>query len=206
MSGSQTSVSNMALSHLGVGTQIGNAITETTAEAKACREFFEPALISTLKDYKWPWARKQANLALVEEDPDNGWDFSYRYPADCIDVRSVESSFDLTPGVIFQKPSPYDLGFDDSGLLIFSGIEDAMIDYTPKIDNYNIFPESFKIALSFRLATYIAARLTKGDPFKLGMKAMQMYQIEIARAAASSFNETKPSESPSPDMIAIRNT
>jgi len=196
----------MALSHLGVGVQLGNAVTETSTEAKACREFFEPALISTLKDYKWPWAKKFTELALVEEEPGNGFNYSYRYPSDCIDVRAVEASFDLTPGVIFQKPSPYDLGFDSSGLLIYSDIDDASIMYTPKITNFDVYPENFKIALSYRLASYIAPRLTKGDPFKLGNKAFQMYQIEIARASASSFNETKPAENPDSDMISIRNT
>lgn len=205
MSSTSTSVCNMALSHLGSGLSVADITTDNTPESKACRQFLEDALNSTLRDFKWPWAKKYADLGLVEEDPTNGWGFSYRYPADCLDVRGVESSFDLTPGVVIQKPSPYELGFDSEGLLIFSDIEDAMIFYTPKITNYGIFPSNFILALSFRLAAYIAPRVTKGDPFKLGMKSLQMYQMEIGKASANSFNETKPAATADPEMISVRN-
>lgn len=202
----KTTVCNMALSHLAVGVQIGNVITENTAEAKACREFFDIALRSTLKDFKWPWAKKYAALGLVEENPDSGWGFSYRYPSDCIDVRSVESTYDITPGVIQRKPAPFDFSFDSGGKLILSNTRNAYCEYTPLIENYNVFPDNFLLALSFRLAAYIAPRVTKGDPFKLGNRAMQMYMIEGGKATASSFNEPNPAPQPDAEMISIRNS
>jgi len=53
---SKTEISNMALSHLGVGYEIQNIETEQSQEATACRRYYDIALQTTLTDYPWPFA------------------------------------------------------------------------------------------------------------------------------------------------------
>src|SRR3972149_4434558 len=49
-------------------------------------------------------------------------------------------------------------------------------------------------AFSYLLASLMAPKLTGGDPFKLGVRALQLYQYEIFRAKAAAGNESQPEE------------
>lgn len=60
------------------------------------------------------------------------------------------------------------------------------------------------MAFSFRLAAYIAPRLTSGDPFKMSERAMQLYIIELTNAQATALNEQQDEQSPESEFIRSR--
>ena len=196
-----TDICNMAISHLGISKDIANVTTEQSAEAKACRRFLDIARETVLKDYNWPFATKMATLNLVEEDPNDEWAYSYRYPSDCLYARRILSGFrddtDLTR-------IPYKITQDSTGILIYCDTENAILEYTLNTKNVDLFSSDFKFALSYRLAHYIAPRITAGDPFGLGDKALQKYVLEIQRASANAFNEDKSSLPLTTDSISAR--
>lgn len=198
---SVTEICNLALSHIGISKEISNVDTEQSQEAKACRRFYDIARQAVLKDFNWPFATKFAVLNLIEEDPNDEWDFSYRYPVDCLYARRILSGFrDDTEATRVA----YKVGQDSQGILFFTDKETAELEYTLDAEEVERFPSDFKIALSYRLAHYIAARLTAGDPFGLGDKAMQKYMIEIGKASANAFNEDKSSLPLTTESIAAR--
>lgn len=196
-----TDICNLAISHLGISKDIANVTTEQSAEAKACRRFLDIARETVLKDYNWPFATKMATLNLVEEDPNDEWAYSYRYPSDCLYARRILSGFrddtDLTR-------IPYKITQDSTGILIYCDTENAILEYTLNTENVDLFSSDFKVALSYRLAHYIAPRITAGDPFGLGDKALQKYVLEIQRASANAFNEDKSSLPLTTDSISAR--
>jgi hypothetical protein len=196
-----TDICNLAISHLGISKDIANVTTEQSAEAKACRRFLDIARETVLKDYNWPFATKMATLNLVEEDPNDEWAYSYRYPSDCLYARRILSGFrddtDLTR-------IAYKITQDDQGILIYCDVENAILEYTLNTENVDLFSSDFKVALSYRLAHYIAPRITAGDPFSLGDKALQKYVLEIQRASANAFNEDKSSLPLTTDSISAR--
>lgn len=198
---SQTDICNLALSHIGISKEIANVTTERTAEASACRRFYDIVRESVLKDYSWPFATKIAALNLVEEDPNDEWAFSYRYPSDCLYARRILSGqrddTELTRVA-------YKITQDSQGILIFTDAENAELEYTLNVNDEDIYSSDFKLAFSYRLAHYIAPRLTAGDPFNLGDKAMRKYMIEIGRASANAFNEDKSSLPLTTESIAAR--
>lgn len=198
---SQTDICNLALSHIGISKEIANVTTERTAEANACRRFYDIVRESVLKDYSWPFATKIAALNLVEEDPNDEWAYSYRYPSDCLYARRILSGqrddTELTRVA-------YKITQDSQGILIFTDAENAELEYTLNVNDEDIYSSDFKLAFSYRLAHYIAPRLTAGDPFNLGDKAMQKYMIEIGRASANAFNEDKSSLPLTTESIAAR--
>lgn len=196
-----TDICNLALRHLGISKEIANVTTEQSAEAKACRRFYDDTRKSVLADYSWPFATRIAALNLVETDPNEEWNYSYRYPTGCLFIRRVLSG---TRQDTELTAIPYKITQDDQGLLIYTDRESAEIEYTVDEDNEDIFPSDFKIALSYRIAHYIAPSLTAGDPFKLGVAAMQKYEIEISKAAANAFNENKINEPRDTPSIAAR--
>ena len=69
----ETQISNIAISHLGIGLEIQNLETENSAEAKACRRFYETSRDAVLGDFEWPFATKIIELNLVEEGPNTEW-------------------------------------------------------------------------------------------------------------------------------------
>jgi hypothetical protein len=202
MASSPTDICNLALSHLGISSELGNMETERSAEAAACRRFFETARDATLRDFPWPFASKSAVLGLVEEEPNDEWGYSYRYPSDCVAIRRMLGGL--------RNPTratrvPYVIGQDATGLLIYTDTENAEMEYTARTSNTYLFPSDFVMAFSFRLSAYMAPRVTGGDPYKLAERSLRMYEYEIEKARARALGEGQVDIEPDSEFISARN-
>jgi hypothetical protein len=198
---SSTEICNMALSHLGVGKEINNLTTESSEEAGACRRFYDMAQDRVLRAANWPFATKIIALNLIEEDPNDEWEYSYRYPNDCIFFRKILSG---TRNETRQSRVPYRVAYDSTGRIIFTDTENAEAEYTLRVTDPDKYPPDFTMAFSLLLAHLIAPRLTAGDPFKMGERAFKLYQMEIDTAKANSFNEEQPEQEPSSELERAR--
>lgn len=204
MAASDTEICNLAISHLGIAKEIANLETDPSAEAAACRRFYETARDQTLRDFIWPFATKFVALGLVATNPpeiDQEWTYSYRLPSDCLKFRRIISG--IKPDTR-QSRIPYQLAQDTQGLLVYSNQPNAEAEYTKRETDVSRFPADFVQALSLRLAAYAAPRLTGGDPFKLAGRALQLYEWEITRARASAANEQQEPEEPDSEFIRAR--
>lgn len=198
---SVVNVYNMALGHLGAAATVSST-TEKSAESNACNTFYLDALKATLRDYKPSEAKGFLTLSLIEEDPVDEWAFSYDYPNTIAIILRVLSGLRNDSR---DSRVPYEVGSDENGrALLYCDIESAEIEaiFVPK--SIAILPSDFIIALSFRLAAYIAPIVTKGDPFKLGARALQLYAVEIRNAAVNSRNQNQPDKEPDSDHIRSR--
>lgn len=198
---SSTVIANMAISHLGSGKEIATLATENSEEARACRRYYEIALKETLSAIPWSFAVRIMDLSLVEEDPNSEWAFSYRYPSDALKLTKILSGIRNDTR---QSRVPYRVISDDSGSLILTDEEDAQIEYVKFEDNVDRYPADFVMAFSFKLAFYVAPRVTNGDPFKMGARAGQMYDMEIKKAIARMINEQQAEELPQSEFIRTR--
>ncbi len=214
MSITAESICNMALGHLKIGKEISVLDTDKSAEAAACRLFYETVRGMTMEEFKWPFAKTQVALALVEESPfpvsdgdddttDVGeWAFSYRYPANCANFIRILSGYrndtrdTRVPFVIMQ---------DSDGKLILTDMENAYGEFTIDEGVEDRFTYGFAMALSLKLAVYIAPRLTGGDPFKLSDRCMKLYEIELSNTTANALNEEQREEDPESELIRARN-
>lgn len=191
----------MALSHIGISKPVANIETEQSQEAAACRTFYDIARDKVLRDINWPFTTKMDSLALVEEDPNDEWVYSYRYPSDCLDIRKIQSGI---RNEINTQRIPYRVASDDQGLLIFTDREDAILEYTARIEDVNLFPADFMLALSYKIAAYIAPRLTGGDATQWVEQINALYRIEIQNAAANAQNEEQPDVYPDSEFVQAR--
>lgn len=198
---SKTEICNLALSHLGVSKEIANLDTERSAEASACRRFYETARDAALRDFPWPFATVMQPLGLIEEDPNTEWAFSYQYPVNCMKIRRILSG---SRNDDRQSRVPYKIARGSSGAVIFTDAEDAEIEYTFKETDAGRYQPDFIMALSLRLAAYIAPRITAGDPTKLGDRALSLYRFELSKAEATSVNEEQDDELPESEFIRGR--
>lgn len=198
---SKTEISNQAISHLGVGKEIADLDSESSAEASACRRFYDICRKTVLRDFHWPFATRIQTLGLIASNPTTEWNYSYRYPSDCLNVVRILSGVrqDTTDSLV-----PYKILNDDSGQIIYTDEEDAEIEYIRNVTNPAHFTPDFINAMSYRLAVYIAPRVTRGDPFKLGQAALQMYQMEISKAKATALNEEQSDKKLESEFIRTR--
>lgn len=202
MADSDTEICNMALGHLGIDADIAALTTDRTPEARACRKFFSTTRRQTLRDYNWPFAKKFADLALVEEEPNDAeWGYSYRLPSDCLMARRVLNG-NRNPSR--DNETKFIEGADSSGSLIYTDQEDAVLEYTYLNSTATQYPDDFVMAMSLRLAAVIAPQLTGGDPFKLGVLCLQKYKLEMSMAVANAGNSQRPEEPPMAESIRAR--
>ena len=198
---SKTEIANLALSHLAVDKEIANLETESSKEASSARRFYDTARDMILRDFSWPFATKIAALSLIEEEPNTEWAFSYRYPTDCLYLRRILSGVRNDSR---DTRAPYREAQDDAGIIIFTDEDDAQAEYTVKTDNPQIYPPDFTLAFSYLLASLMAPRVTAGDPYKLGQRALAMYQAMKAKAENTARNEEQAEEEPDSEFIRAR--
>lgn len=199
---SETSISNMALRHLGSTKPIADLDTDQSAEANACRVFFPICLEESQRDFAYPFTTRIEPLALVEEDPNDEWAYSYRYPSDCMMFKRILSG---TRNDTRQSKVPYKLIQDDQGTLILTDKENAECEFSKLNDSVQGHPRDYIMALSFLLASYIAPSVTKsGDAAKLGELAAARYEQKRARAEANALMEQQDEEPPQAEHIRAR--
>lgn len=197
----KTGICNMALSHLGISYEIANVETERSKEAQACRRFYISALEEAQRDFPNPSLIVIETLALVEEQPNDEWAYSYRYPADCSKAIRIPSGFRNDSN---DTRTPYRIISDSSGMLILTDKENAMLEYAKKSTDPTKWHSDFVMAFSFLLAFYIAPRVTAGDPFKMGERAYRAFLISKAKSDVNAVGEEQPEQSPDADSIRAR--
>lgn len=206
MPSSVAAICNQALSALALDADI-QVITENSAEARACNLFYEDVRDQVLRDFPWPFARKVAVLALVTGTP-NEWGYQYRYPSDALAIRRILPYGDDTATLgQLEFPStriPYSIAQDATGRLLWTFMEDAWVEYTVQITDVTMFPDDFAAAVALLLASFIAPRVTGGDPNKLGDRALAKYQWRISSAKANALNEQAPDLPTDSDFITSR--
>lgn len=200
MASSSTEICNMAIAHLGIGKQIAT-LTERSQEANVCSIFYETAKDITLRDFDWPFTTKNVDLGLVETDPTTEWSFSYRYPSDAVKIRRILSGIRNDNN---DTEVPHKIYADDSGKLLYCDIEDAVLEYTARIDVVEQYPLDFVMALSYRLASLIAPTIVGVKNISLVGNMLELYNLHVGMARQNSAGEEKQDRTPESEFIRAR--
>ncbi|MCK5617513.1 hypothetical protein KAR91_87425 [Candidatus Pacearchaeota archaeon] len=196
-----TVICNLALGHLGISKEIANVETEKSASAAACRRYLQPSKDETLRDFNWPFATEYVELGLVETSPNSDWAYSYRQPSNCVRIRKILSGIRNDTR---QSRVPFEKASDDTGILIFTDEVDACLKYTKNVTDNSLYDQDYIMMLALLLASYIAPRVTSGDPFKMGERAFRLYIDSKTKAEATSLNEQQDEEPPEAESIRAR--
>ena len=194
-------LANMAIGHVG-SSQLIDLLTEKTTEAQQCNLYFDQAVETTLEDFNWPLATKYGALALVTDNSavttPYDWVYGYRYPTDCIHVRRIVTAL----GRIDPNPPPWHPGIDDQGRLIWTDVEDAIIEYTKRVIDVNLFSPLFVDVVAWRLAAYIAPALSKTPTMRA--TCLAIYEAMMGKATVQAGNEQQQSEEPQSEFMRAR--
>lgn len=200
MSLSKTQIANISLSNLGNGKDINNFDTDTSAEARAVRTYWDMAVDVALKSWNWPFATAFTELGLVEENPNCEWAYSYRYPSDCINARRILSGLarDNSTSLV-----PYMISSDNQGALILTNMTNANLEYTTRLRPYTMWTHDFVLAFSAQLAFLMAPRLTSRESGQ--QQALSaMFASYVSQARANAYNESQSQQPPEAESIRAR--
>lgn len=190
---SSTEMCNMATSHLGISTNIGDLDTSTGPNAAACRRFFEVALNRFQRDFPYAFSTQRVVMGLVQNDPVDEWQYEYRYPANCQYAGRIVTGFTNDDR---QTIIPFNIHRDGTGRVIWTNQVDACLEFQTIETDSSRYQPDFVLAFSFHLAALIAPRVTAGDPFKLGPDAAAKYDKAVRQGQAASLNEQQEEEPP----------
>lgn len=197
-----TQVVNLSLRHLGSSNEVSDYLTERSQEARAARAFFEIARDEALRDCKLPISRRRVKLAVVSEDPEGLYMYAYRIPSDCLDVRGLVLPQPVSSYLVGGGSLPaYEISSDDSGGLIYSNIAELQIYYTHRITNMDQLPSDFRMALSYKLAFYMAPSISGGDPFKRGQTCAAAYDVWVGKCMKNAYNEEPGQNAPPSELV-----
>lgn len=207
----QEGICNLALGHLKISVQIANLTTDQSAAAVACRTFYNTVKQQTLEDFKWPFSTTQGALALLEDAPFpvnvNGgseWSYAYEYPSDAVNFIRIlsgirnESRLDRVPFRIFNN------NVNPNTKMILTDMECAIGEWSTNIVTEDTFTAAYVMALSLKLAMFIAPMVTGGDPFKLGDRAAKLYSQELIKAQGNALNEEQAEVEPDSEFVLAR--
>jgi len=203
MQKSKTAICNLALTHLNQGIEINDLEQDETAAARAFRRVYDTALGATLQAFEWPFASKQAGLALVTDDVAGGeWAYAYAYPVDCLHFRRIlglskahsiphdgSGGGGRVPYKFSQLPGAQ-AGADVK--VILTNQSEAVGEWTKRETDPSRYPDDFMLALSFHLAYLVAPRLGGETSDKLRQNSLNLFQFHLARAIARADAEEAP--------------
>jgi hypothetical protein len=180
---SVVSICNLALSNIGKVNI--TALTDPSAEARACNQFYEHTRDTLLEAYPWSFAGKTAAMAAITNDKPGAWRFAYSKPTDCRKVRWVRPNY--------TAPAPGELRLTDDerqelnhpyaleGETIYCDLSPALLRYTFRLTDPTKFSTLFVDALAWHLAVRLAMPLTR-DP-KIRADAYQLARSTQGEAA-----------------------
>lgn len=206
---SKADICNGSLSHLGVSTEIQDLVSEKSKEAQACRRFYDRVRDEVLRDFAWPFAKQDVALTVVtdhttDEDSTSEWNYEYRYPEECIAVRRLYLGGSIGRLNRADVRTEYRLGQDTTGILLLTDLEEAICEYTKRIDDPERYPPDFAAAFELLLAAKIGPRVAGGDQFKLSDRALRLYATAIAKARSNAASEEQPAQAEPGDLERAR--
>lgn len=186
------SIANSALLLCNIGQPI-TSLEDSSHRAQVLNREYEKARDAVLSRAQFTMADQRITLELVEEDPNDDWGFSYRYPQDptCICLRRL---VDLQ-GLPVSDPVPYVLSHDDQGILILTDLEDAVALFSAAFDNPALWSNLLAQAISAELAKLVAPGLGKADRLGYIEQKATEYRMEAQALSASEFQRHRPPES-----------
>lgn len=196
---SDIEICNVALSRVAI-TQPIASFTERSKPAEQCRVFYAQLRDLVLQAFPWPFAESIVALADLGS-PAPGWAFRYRYPSDCLKVRSI-----VEPGqrraMTNEQQIAFKIGYDSGGKVIHTDQPQAACRFTFKVEDSTFFDPNFADVLAWRLAMDLALPLT--SKIDLQQFATQQYNLSLSLAKGAAFQESQDDPDPESEFIRVR--
>lgn len=199
------SICNAALSNIGAANI--SSLTEASAEARACNQFYEQTRDTFLQSFDWKIAGRTAALAEVVNDKPGRWAHAYRLPSDCLKVRTIRPNYDpegigyasIKSGLDEIKATA---AYEIEGQTLYTNLGTALLFYTYRLTDPSKLSPLMVEALAWNLAVPLAMPITKDA--KVRADAKNIAQVETAAASAADVGQAVGSSSFTSSFIEAR--
>ena len=205
----KTIISNMTLGHLSIGLTIGDFETENSAEADACRLWFDHCTEVLFEMTDWPFATRRVELQELDMDDypewEDHWNKIYQYPNFCKRVNRIINPVYRTEPKDEDKIKFRIIDLTTGGKAILCDQEDAIAEYNHLEDLDEIvsrFSASYAHAHSLMMATLAAGRLKVSAQIKADVRAE--WSLWLAENINQTQDENKPDVEPASSFEQAR--
>lgn len=207
---SEVQICNMALSHLGSEARVSSiSPPDGSAEAGHCAAFYDVARTELLEPGSWAFSLKRAPLASVASDGlRDAYQFAYAKPSNCLRPLRIPAP-SVAPTVFTQDTLPIDdsssAHFIVEGEVIYTNQPDAVLLFVQDITDPTQLTPSFRTALSYLLASYLAGPIVKGNEGIRLSDAMRNRAMSVADiSATASANASSSMTAETSSIVAAR--
>lgn len=194
------SICNLALSNIGKDNI--SSLTEASAEARACNQFYEHARDTLLQVYPWRFAGVTQSLASVTNDKVGEWSHAYALPSDYLKARWIRPEYSDTDAVTLTQQQEIQIPYDIEGDKLYCNMSPAFLRYTRRITDPTKFTPLFVDALSWALTVRLAMPLTRD--LKQRNDAYKLAQMARAEAEMADANEVRNSADHDSELVEVR--
>jgi hypothetical protein len=192
-------ICNLALAHLGNKAQVVSiSPVDGTVEADYCARFYSIARDEIIEAGDWTFARTRAALTALSTNPSSTWDYAYALPSNCMVPRR------LVTGEYYQHEDD-SRDFDVEGTTLLTDLENATLIFTQPIEDPTLFSAGFVLAVSYKLAAYLAGPILRGEAGTNA--AIGLHKVaaqKVAEAMSVDANRAWRSDEFVPSMVAAR--
>lgn len=219
MASSQTDICNLALFKLGSDKTI-TSMVEKSKEAIVFNRIWDQSRSLVLSDGMWPWAMKAQKLALASADPEQGWQFRYSRPNDCLTAWAVTDVNGLRAarhfgglGCFCDADNCAQLGlpaaefeqvYGSAETEILTDLPEAYLIFTVDVTDTGRFPPFFVDALAARLAADGGPAIVSEFALRNKGTLLQEYLLSRSTALAHDLNEMRNTREPAPPSQRAR--
>jgi len=173
---SKTSICNAALREIGANAI--SSVDEDSKEAKLCKQHYDDCVRLMLRQHDWDFSAVWEELAADAgyTIADEGWSYAYQLPSLCLRARKLLDGYDFE---------------ERAGRHLLTDTDEAVLCYTQYVSDPTKFPEDFREALVYLLASKLAVPLSKR-----GAKAeyfLGLYVAALSRATTTDANNSQTS-------------
>jgi len=198
---SDVSISNRALSHVGVTAFIDD-LDGRSKEARVLNLHYDATRDSLLEVFPWAFADRHITMTLRNETPPSIWLYSYTYPIDAVRILGIPYPGART--IRSDQRIPYKLANNGSERVIYSNLALAGLMYTQRVTNPTLFSPLFTTALEFLLASKLVMPLALIP--NLIDKAVNSYNIALSAARTSDITQSVSYPEADSQLLTIRDT
>lgn len=217
-------ICNIALSHIGENGRITSLDTDVdeSAEAAICARYYPIARNTVLEHGSWTFTSRRKTLVSVTNTRTE-WQYAYAIPSDVLSIISIlppDAPDDYlatvavdqyrsiaTDNEFFQinAPAKFTTEIDDEGnRVLYTNMADAEMRYNAIVSDTRQYPPTFRMALSWHLASLLAGAIIKGDVgAKQAQLCSQTAQAYIRKSGAVDGQQRKVDPRPKAGWLGL---
>lgn len=188
---SKAKIFNMSLGFLLLQRQIVDTETDKSNEAKVLNTHWDAALRSTLEDLDLDSTSSQITLELIEENPNEFWRYSYKYPSDCAFLRRIQSCARTDNRDTFINKR---VSIKDGEKCIFTNQPNAIAEYISYNTPLTKMSATVGICIALRLAMLASPLITGKGANKIKQDITANYLAYKMEAQEQDRNENRSFE------------